>query len=180
MESTRDVEKGVREQGYTMVAARFSGLLKGEQSVSESRSGEHQELWERFQADVSERFAVSGAPPAELAISNAREATERAPYVVGITNASDGSLSVRIAFATSDSPNLQELSDEIPSGDATGFVLTRRRQCANLVGYVMLLTPEGQQAFRSPEEGAWTPKRVSQEFLGDTDPCFDSWQLGPA
>jgi hypothetical protein len=26
MERTRDVEKGVREQGYTEVAARFSGL----------------------------------------------------------------------------------------------------------------------------------------------------------
>jgi hypothetical protein len=146
--------------------------------VSESRSGEHQELLERFQAEVSERFAVSGAPTAELAVSNAREATERAPYGVGITNATDGSLSVRIAFATSDNPDLQELSDEIPSGEATGFVLTRRRQCASLVGYVMLLTPEGQQAFRSPEEGAWTPERVSQEFPGDKDPCSDGWQLG--
>jgi hypothetical protein len=29
MERTRDVEKGVREQGYTMVAARFSEGLKG-------------------------------------------------------------------------------------------------------------------------------------------------------
>jgi hypothetical protein len=145
--------------------------------VSEARSGEHQELLERLQADVSERFAASSAPTAELPISNAREARERAPYVVGITNATDGNLSVRLAYVTSNSPDVQELSDEIPPGEATGFVLTRRRQCASLVGYVMLLTPQGQRPFRSPEEGAWTPERVSQE-TGDTAPCSDSWQLG--
>ena len=98
--------------------------------------------------------------------------------MVGITNATDGALSVRLAYVTSNSPDVQELSDEIPPSEATGFVLTRARECASLVGYVMLLTPEGQQAFRSPEEGAWTPERVSQEFPGDTDPCSDSWQLG--
>ena len=42
--------------------------------MSESRSGEHQELEERFQAVVSERYGVSGAPTAELAISNATAA----------------------------------------------------------------------------------------------------------
>jgi hypothetical protein len=146
--------------------------------VSESRSGEHQKLLERLQTEVSERFGASGAPTAERAISNARAATERAPYVVGITNATDGALSVRLAYVTSNSPDdVQELSDEISPGAATGFVLTRPRQCASLVGYVMLLTPEGQRPFRSPEEGAWTPERVSQE-TGDTVPCSDSWQLG--
>jgi hypothetical protein len=55
--------------------------------VSASRSGEHQELLERFQSEVSERFAASGALTAGPAISNAREAIERAPYAVGITNA---------------------------------------------------------------------------------------------
>jgi hypothetical protein len=142
--------------------------------VSESRSGEHQELLERLQAEVSERFAASSTPTAELPISNARAATERAPYVVGITNATDGNLSVRLAYVTSNSPDVQELSDEIPPGEATGFVLTRARQCASLVGYVMLLTPQGQRPFRSPEEGVWTPERVSQE-TGDTAPCSDLW-----
>jgi hypothetical protein len=52
--------------------------------VSASRSGEHQELLERFQAEVSERFAASGALTAGPAISNAREAIEQAPYAVGI------------------------------------------------------------------------------------------------
>jgi hypothetical protein len=33
--------------------------------VSEPRSGEHQELVERFEAQVSERFAAYGAPTAE-------------------------------------------------------------------------------------------------------------------
>jgi hypothetical protein len=53
--------------------------------VSESRVGEHQELEERFQAVVSERYGVSGAPTAEFDISNARAATQRASYVVGIS-----------------------------------------------------------------------------------------------
>ena len=147
--------------------------------MSESRSGEHQELLERLQAEVSERFAASSAPTAELPISNARAATERAPYVVGITNATDGNLSVRLAYVTSNSPDVQELSDEIPSGGATAFVLTGPGQCASLVGYVMFLTPQGQQEFRSPEEGYWTPQRV-QEEIGDTAPCSDGWQYGPA
>ena len=102
--------------------------------MSESRSGEHQELLERLQAEVSERFAASSAPTAELPISNARAAAERAPYVVGITNATDGNLSVRLAFVTTNSPDVQELSDEIPPSEATGFVLTRARECASLVG----------------------------------------------
>jgi hypothetical protein len=32
----------------------------------------------------------------------------------------------------------------------------------------------GKQAFRSPEEGVWTPERISQE-TGDTAPCSDLW-----
>jgi hypothetical protein len=147
--------------------------------VSEPRSGEHQELLERLEAEVSERSAASGAPTAELPFSNAREATERAAYVAAITNTTDGSLSVSIAYATSNSPDVQWLSDEIPSGGATAFVLTGPGQCASLVGYVMFLTPQGQQEFRSPEEGYWTPQRV-QEETGDTAPCSDNWQLGPA
>ena len=142
--------------------------------MSASRSGEHQELLERFQSEVSERFAASGALTAGPAISNAREAIERAPYAVGITNATDGTLSASIAFITSNSPDIQELSDEIRQGEATAFVLTRPRQCDSLLGYVMGLAPEGQQAFRSPEEGVWTPERVSQE-TGDTAPCSDLW-----
>jgi hypothetical protein len=121
--------------------------------VSESRSGEHQELLERLQAEVSERSGAAGAPTAELPFSNASEATERAPYLVGITNATDRTLSVSIAYVTSNSPDVQWLSGE------------------------MFLTPQGQQEIRSPEEGYWTPQRV-QEEIGDTAPCSDSWQLG--
>jgi hypothetical protein len=62
--------------------------------VSESRIGQHQELEERFQAVVSERYGAAGAPTAELAISNAREATQRASYVVGISNGTDSTFTV--------------------------------------------------------------------------------------
>ena len=62
--------------------------------MSESRVGEHQELEERFQAVVSERYGVFGAP--------------------------------------------------------------------------------------TPEEGVWTPERISQETGDDTAPCSDIWQLGSA
>jgi hypothetical protein len=51
--------------------------------VSESRSGEHRrELVERFQAVVSERSGAAGAPTPEVTLSNVREATEQAAYVV--------------------------------------------------------------------------------------------------
>lgn len=147
--------------------------------MSESRIGEHQELEERFQAVVSERYGAAGAPTAELAISNAREATQRASYVVGISNGTDSTFTVLMVFATSDSPDPQEITDEIPPGEATAFVLTPRGQCDSLLGYVMGFFLDGQLAFRSPEEGVWTPERVSQE-TGDTAPCSDIWQLGPA
>jgi hypothetical protein len=84
--------------------------------MSESRIGEHQELEERFQAVVSERYGAAGAPTAELAISNAREATARASYVVGISNGTDSTFGVLLLFATSDSPDPQEITDEIPPG----------------------------------------------------------------
>ena len=51
--------------------------------MSESRVGEYQELEERFQGVVSERYGVSGAPTAELAIFNARAAAQRASYTEG-------------------------------------------------------------------------------------------------
>jgi hypothetical protein len=146
--------------------------------VSESRSGEHQKLEERFQAVVSERYGASGAPTAEVTVSNVREATEQASYVVGISNGTDSTFGVLIVFATSDSPDPQEITDEMPPGEATAFVLTPRGQCATLLGYVMGFFLDGQLAFRSPEEGAWTPERISQEFPSDTDPCSDGWQLG--
>ena len=147
--------------------------------MSESRIGEHQELEERFQAVVSERYGASGAPTAELAISNAREATQQASYVVGISNGTDSTFTVLMVFATSDNPDPQEITGELPPGEAAAFVLTPRGQCASLLGYVMAFFLDGQLAFRSPEEGAWTPDRVSQE-TGDTAPCSDIWQLGPA
>jgi hypothetical protein len=147
--------------------------------VSESSSGEHQELEGRFQAVVSERYGASGAPTAELSVSNVRQAADRANYVVGISNGTDSTFTVLVVFGTSDSPDPQEIADEILPGEATAFVLTPRGQCASLVGYVMGFFLDDQLAFRSPEEGVWTPERVSQE-TGDTDPCSDIWQLGPA
>jgi len=128
---------------------------------------------------VSERFGASGAATAELAVSNATEAADRANYVVGIANGTDSTFTVLVVFATSDSPDPQEITDEIPPGEATAFVLTPPGQCASLLGYAMGFFLDGQLAFRSPEERVWTPERVSQE-TGDTAPCSDTWQLGLA
>jgi hypothetical protein len=105
--------------------------------VSESRSGEHQELEGRFQAVVSERYGASGAPTAELSVSNVRQAADRANYVVGISNGTDSTFTVLVVFATSDSADPQEIADEILPGEATAFVLTPRGQCASLLCYVM-------------------------------------------
>jgi hypothetical protein len=147
--------------------------------VSESRSGERQEILERFQADVSERFAAYGAPTAEHAISNVREATEQASYLVGISNGTDTAFTVVIAFATSDNPDVQEVQAALPpGGEVVAFALTAPGQCDTLLAYVMGFFVDDQLAFRSPEEGAWTPERISDEFPEDQDPCVDLWAIG--
>jgi hypothetical protein len=147
--------------------------------MSESRSGEHQELVERFETQVSERFAAHGAPTAEYAVSNVREATEQSYYVVGISNGTDSTFTVVIAYATSDNPDVQEIQQTLPSGgEVVPFVLAPAGQCASLLAYVMGFFLDDQLAFRSPEEGAWTPERISQEYPQDQDPCVDLWAIG--
>jgi hypothetical protein len=147
--------------------------------VSESPSGEHQQLLERFQADVSERFAAYGAPTAEHTISNVREATEQASYLVGISNGTDTALTVVIRYATSDNPDVQEMQAALPlGGEVVAFALTSPGQCASLLAYVMGFFVDDQLAFVSPGEGFWTPERISQEFPQDQDPCVDLWAIG--
>jgi hypothetical protein len=152
--------------------------------VSESPSGEHQELLERFQAEVSEEFAASGAPTGELTISNVREATEQAAYVVEISNETDSTCTVMIAYQTSNSSDWQRMQKDIPGGELITFMLTSLGQCDSLVAYAWACYVDGQLAFISPEDleenGPWTPERISKEFPGDTDPCSDGWLIRPA
>jgi hypothetical protein len=160
----------------------FSKRLKGA-AVSESRGGEQQEILERFQADVSERFASYGAPSAEHAISNVREATQQASYLVGISNQSDTAFTVVIAYVTSDNPDAQETQAALPpGGEVVAFALTSPGQCATLLAYVMGFFVDDQLVYISPEDapegGYWTPERVSQEFPEDQDPCVDVWVIG--
>jgi hypothetical protein len=151
--------------------------------LSEARSGQQQEILERFQAKVSERYGASGAPTDKLAISNVREATERAYYVVGISNETDTTYIVGMYYWTdSGGDDPQEVVAELPAGEGIAFQLTPPRQCVNLLGYIMVFVLDEQIAFISPpdyeERGPWTPERVSQEFPQDQDPCIDVWVLG--
>jgi hypothetical protein len=150
--------------------------------VSDSRSGEHQELVERFQAVVSERYGASGAPTTELTISNVREATEQAYYIVGISNETNSTYTVGMYYLTDSSgEDPTEIVAELPAGEVVAFRLTPSGQCASLLGYIMVFVLDGQLAFISPADyetrGPWTPGRVSQEFPSDTDPCTDVWTL---
>jgi hypothetical protein len=151
--------------------------------VSESRIGEHQQLVERLQAEVSERYGVSGAPTAEVTLSNVREAKEQADYVVTISNPTDTSYIVVIGYLTSDSPEPQEpIAQELPAGKAVAFQLTSPGQCASLQAYMMVFLYEDETlAFWSPPDadtgGVWTPERISQEFPQDQDLCVDRWTL---
>jgi hypothetical protein len=148
--------------------------------VSESRSGEQQAFVERFEAIVSERYGASGGPTAEVATSNVREARERAYYLVGISNETDLNFTVVIGYwLTGDDPQDPRLIEkDLPAGEVVPFQLSPPRQCASLLAYVMVGVRDGQVAFRSPEEGAWTPERVSEEFPADQDPCTDVWTIG--
>jgi hypothetical protein len=148
--------------------------------VSEYPGGEHQQLVERFQAVVSERYGASGSPTAEVALSNVREATEQPSYVVEILNVTDFSGIVGIVYATSSGVQ-DPIEKELPVGKVVTFQLTPPEQCDSLQEYIMVSVPDGE-VFVSPEDyeenGGWTPERVSQEFPGDTDPFSDGWRLG--
>jgi hypothetical protein len=150
--------------------------------VSESRSGEHRrELVERLQAVVSERYGAAGAPSAEVTLSNVREATEQAAYVVAIQNGSDSTITVVIVYATSS--GVQDLEQVRSAGEVGAFQLAPAGQCDSLLEYIMILA-DGDNVIYSPpdweENGGWTPEKVSQEFPSDTDPCSDGWYYGPA
>jgi hypothetical protein len=148
--------------------------------VSESRSGEHQQLLERFQSVVSERYGASGAPTADVTLSNVRETTEQAAYAVEITNGLDSTLTVGIVYRTS--AGVQDPIEKVLSaGEVGAFQLAPPGQCDSLQEYIMVAVL-GNDVYYSPEDyeetGGWTPERVSQEFPSDTDPCSDGWQRG--
>ena len=149
--------------------------------MSESRSGEHRrELVERFRAVFSERSGASRAPTAEVTLSNVREATEQAAYVVEIQNGTDSTITVWIVYATTS--GVQDMEQAISAGDVGAFQLAPLGQCDSLLEYIMgvlydnneLVSPEDWE-----ENGGWTPEKVSQEFPSDTDPCSDGWYFGP-
>jgi hypothetical protein len=155
--------------------------------VSESPRQGNRQLVERFQAVVSERYGASGAPTAELTISNVREATEQAYYLVAISNATDTSFippqgGVVVVYQTSDSPEQQDSIGELPAGGVVVFQLTSPGQCASLQSYVVGFVLEGEVAAIWPPDlettGPWTPERISREYPQDQDPCVDSWILG--
>jgi hypothetical protein len=151
--------------------------------VSESSSGEHRrELVERFQAVVSERYGAAGAPTAEVTLSNVREATEQAAYVVEITNGTDSTITAGIVYATSSGVQ-DPIEKEIPAGEVGTFQLALPGKCDSLLEYIMVAVFDNQVVI-SPEDyeenGGWTPEKVSQQFPSDTDPCSDSWYFGSA
>ena len=152
--------------------------------MSESSRGEHQELLKRFQAEVSEEFAASGAPTGGLTISNVREATEQAAYVVEISNETDSTCTVVMAYVTSNSSDWQRMQKDLPGGELITFMLTPLGQCDSLVAYAWACYLDGVLQFTSPEDleekGPWTPERISKEFPGDTDPCSDGWVIRAA
>jgi hypothetical protein len=135
--------------------------------MSESRSGEHPELQERF------RVAAPGVPAAaQVTFSNLGAAAEQSPYQVTISNQTDLDLHVRIAYQTSDG-GVQETDEKpLPSGESVSFDLG---QCANLVAYVVGIFYQGNLVLRLPEEGAFTP-----DSMEDPDPCGDKIGLVPA
>jgi hypothetical protein len=150
--------------------------------VSESRSGGHQQLVERLQAFVSERYGASGAPTAEVTLSNVRETTKQADYMVTIYNPTDINYRVVIGWRTSDSPEGQATGEDLPAnGGQVGFHLTSPGQCASLQGYVMVFVVGNDIQFWSPPDaetgGEWNAKRVSEEYPADQDPCVDRWTL---
>ena len=150
--------------------------------MSESRSGEHRrELVERFRAVVSERYGASGAPTAEVTLSNVREATEQAAYVVAIQNGSDSTITVGIVYATSS--GVQDPMEQVLSvGKVGAFQLAPPGQCDSLLEYIIIVIYKNDPYF-SPvdyeQNGGWTPEKVSQEFPSDTDPCSDGWLFRP-
>jgi hypothetical protein len=153
--------------------------------VGESRSGEHRrELVERLQAVVSERYGVAGAPSAEVTLSNVREVTEQAAYVVTISNETNSTLTVlTYSLLPGDDPrDPREIAKELAVGEVVTFQLTPPGQCASLLEYMIIAVWDNwDNWYFSPpdyeENGGWTPERVSKEFPGDTDPCSDSWIL---
>jgi hypothetical protein len=151
--------------------------------VSESRSGEHRrELVERFQAVVSERSGAAGALTAEVTLSNVREATEQAAFVLAIKNGTDSTITVGISYATTSGVQ-DALYQEISAGEVGAFQLAPLGQCDSLLEYIMGCWYDDKSYF-SPEDyeenGGWTPEKVSQQFPNDTDPCSDGWYFGSA
>jgi hypothetical protein len=158
-------------------ALRWEGQDDGkERAVSESRSGEHQELVERFEAEVSEHIADRAAPTAEHTVSNTREATDRSYYTVALANETDNTYTVAIAYRTSDRPDeIQTMQLPASPGGAALFFLTAPGQCASLVSYVLGCYIDSQLDVRVPSAGVFTPERIRREFPSDTEPCSDAW-----
>jgi hypothetical protein len=134
--------------------------------MSESRTGEYQELRERF------RIAAPGGPAAQISFSNLGAAAEQSPYQVTISNQTDLTLNVGIVYQTSDGGVQQTDLKLLPSGGSVVFDLTPPEQCANLLAYVIWVFYQGEPVLRLPEEGAFTP-----ETMEDPDPCGDRFSL---
>jgi hypothetical protein len=140
--------------------------------VSESRSGEHQQLMELVQAEVSE-------PTAEITFSNVSGATEQAEYVVMVRNSTAISGTLALAYRTSDNP-AQVTRQSLPAGGSVVFQLAPPGQCASLQAYVMVFFYGDRRLVSPPDAetgGEWTPERISEEFPQDQDPCVDSWVI---
>jgi hypothetical protein len=140
--------------------------------MSESRSGEHQELREQF------RIAAPGVPAAEATFSNVG-AAEQSPYQVTLSNQTDFTYNVAIAYQMKIgevvSPVLRtDLKLFSPAGSVV-FELTPPGQCANLLAYVIGLYPQGAPVVLLPEEGVFTP-----ETFEDPDRCGDKIAIRPA
>jgi hypothetical protein len=139
--------------------------------MSESRSGEHQELRERF------RIAAPSVPAAaQVTFSNLGAAAENeSPYQVTISNQTDFNFNVGIVYQMTDGGVQQTDLKPLPSGESVSFDLGHMGQCANLQAYVVWVFYQGEPVVRLPQEGAFTP-----ESIEDQDPCGDRLALVPA
>jgi hypothetical protein len=152
-----------------------------EQTMSESRGGEHAEALERLESMLVDQTVASDAM-AEHAVSNARAEAAVQFYAVGLANGTDFTLGVLVQYVTTDQPGqIQNQGQISPPQDTIIFALTPPGQCATLAGYVMLFYLDQGNGWefvaRWPAQGYWTAQRVSQEYPNDQDPCVDVWGI---
>jgi hypothetical protein len=132
--------------------------------MSESRSGEYQELGEQF------RIAAPDVRAVETTFSNLSAAGGESPYQVALTNIGEITYNGGIAYETSDGEVHRTVLRLLQPGGGAIFPLA---ECANLRAYVIGVYIEGKLRGQYPPDGVITPDTIE-----DQDPCGDRIGLG--